>query len=54
MADAADRFLATLSAEQKAKATFDFDDKERFNWHFLFLSRTPGSGRREKGCRSRT
>src|SRR5438270_3411215 len=37
MADAADRFLATLSAEQKAKATFDFDDKERFNWHFVPL-----------------
>jgi hypothetical protein len=34
MADAADRFLAGLSADQKAKAALEFDDKERFNWHF--------------------
>jgi len=37
MANAADKFLASLTAEQKAKATFDFDDKERFKWHFIPL-----------------
>lgn len=28
-------FLATLTPEQKAKATFAFDDAERLNWHFI-------------------
>src|SRR5438105_3943131 len=32
---AADAFLAGLTAEQKAKATFAFDDKERTNWWFV-------------------
>ncbi|MBM3847307.1 MAG: DUF3500 domain-containing protein [Verrucomicrobia bacterium] len=35
MADAASHFLATLSAEQKAKATFEFQADERLNWHFI-------------------
>jgi hypothetical protein len=35
MAGAANNFLAMLSADQKAKATFAFDDKERLNWHFI-------------------
>jgi hypothetical protein len=35
MAVAADRFLASLSKEQAAKATFQFDDAERLNWHFI-------------------
>lgn len=35
MADAAVAFLGTLNAEQKAKATFDFSNKERFNWIFV-------------------
>ena len=34
MTDAADRFLAALNGDQKMKAALDFDDKERFNWHF--------------------
>ena len=34
MADAADKFLASLNGDQKTKAALDFDDKERFNWHF--------------------
>src|SRR5438477_10883888 len=34
MADAADKFLAALGGDQKTKAALDFDDKERFNWHF--------------------
>lgn len=37
MVDAADKFLSGLSAEQKAKATQAFDDKERFNWNFVPL-----------------
>jgi hypothetical protein len=37
MASAAEKFVASLSDEQKTKATFAFDDKERFNWHFIPL-----------------
>jgi hypothetical protein len=37
MADAAEQFLGALTAEQKGKATFAFDDRERFNWHFVPL-----------------
>ena len=35
MAAAADKFLGLLSAEQKARAVFDFDAKERTNFHFV-------------------
>lgn len=35
MADGANKFLASLSPEQKAKATFGFDDEQRFDWHFI-------------------
>jgi len=34
MTAAADKFLGSLSGDQKGKAALDFDDKERFNWHF--------------------
>lgn len=37
MVDAAEKFLSTLDDKQKAKATFDFDDKERTNWNFVPL-----------------
>jgi hypothetical protein len=37
MAEAAEKFLNTLSAEQKAKAAFPFDSPERTNWHFVPL-----------------
>jgi hypothetical protein len=37
MTDAAERFLASLSPEQKARAVFAFDDKERTNWNFVPL-----------------
>jgi hypothetical protein len=37
MVDAAEKFLATLDADQKKAATFAFDDKERLNWHFVPL-----------------
>ncbi len=35
MAFAANNFLAALTPEQKAKATFDFKNDERLNWHFI-------------------
>ena len=37
MVSAAKDFLATLKADQKAQASFDFDSKERFNWNFVPL-----------------
>ncbi len=37
MSGAAERFLGTLNDEQKAKALFAFDDKERTNWNFVPL-----------------
>src|SRR6266699_7313694 len=35
MAAAANNFLATLTTEQAAKATYALNDNERFNWHFI-------------------
>jgi hypothetical protein len=35
MAGAAHNFLAALSPDQKAKATFAMANEERFNWHFV-------------------
>ncbi|HZS50819.1 MAG TPA: DUF3500 domain-containing protein [Bryobacterales bacterium] len=35
MADAAKHFLASLTPEQRAKATFPMDSEERLNWHFI-------------------
>src|SRR5512140_2115618 len=35
MTEAANRFLASLTPEQKAKATFKFDDAERVNWFYI-------------------
>jgi hypothetical protein len=35
MAKAANNFLALLSPEQKAKATYAMDDKQRLDWHFI-------------------
>jgi hypothetical protein len=35
MADSANKFLASLSGEQKAKAVFGFDDEQRFDFHFI-------------------
>jgi hypothetical protein len=34
-ARAANNFLASLTAEQRSKATFDFKSGERENWHFI-------------------
>lgn len=35
MAEAANHFLASLNPDQKAKATYEFKDEERFDWHFI-------------------
>jgi Protein of unknown function (DUF3500) len=35
MTQAANHFLVSLSAEQRAKAVIPFHDDERFNWHFI-------------------
>jgi hypothetical protein len=37
MTRAGETFVASLNADQKAKAIFDFNDKERINWHFVPL-----------------
>jgi hypothetical protein len=39
MTEAADKFLAGLSADQKKQAVFAFDDKERINWDFVPLEK---------------
>src|SRR5882724_9114054 len=35
MADAANAFLNSLWPDQKAKASYAFDDDERLSWHFV-------------------
>lgn len=35
MADAANAFLASLTPQQRAQATFPFADQERFDWHYI-------------------
>src|SRR3954470_8842086 len=35
MAGAANAFLNALTPEQQAKATFKFQDEERYDWHFV-------------------
>jgi hypothetical protein len=37
MASAAEKLLDSLSAEQKARTLFAFEDKERWNWNFVPL-----------------
>jgi hypothetical protein len=39
MAESANRFLASLTPEQRAKATFPFEVDERQNWHFVPIER---------------
>jgi len=39
MTETANRFLASLTAEQKAKAIFKFDDAERMNWFYVPIER---------------
>ena len=35
MTDSAKAFLASLTPEQRAQATFAMQDDERFNWHYI-------------------
>ena len=35
MAAAAEKFLAALDAQQRAKATFEFKDDQRSDWYFI-------------------
>jgi hypothetical protein len=35
MADAAKAFLASLTSQQRAQATFQFQDDERLDWHYI-------------------
>src|SRR5689334_5385982 len=44
MATAATRFLASLDADQKAKATFPFETDERPRWHYIPTSMFPRKG----------
>lgn len=39
MTEAANRFLVSLTPEQKAKATYSFEDAERMNWFFTPVPR---------------
>lgn len=39
MADSARHFLSALDADQTSRASFAFDDEERFNWHYVPRSR---------------
>ena len=39
MTEAANRLLASLTAEQRANATFQFEDSERVNWFFVPIER---------------
>ena len=44
MATAATQFLASLTPEQKARATFAFADGERMRWHFIPNEMFPRKG----------
>ena len=54
MAESAQTFLKSLTDEQRAQATFAYDDPERLNWHYIPRVRkgvplkalTPAAGRR--------
>ena len=35
MSATAQKFLETLSEQQKAKAQFSYDDSERYDWHYI-------------------
>lgn len=39
MSSTANKFLETLSSGQKSKAQFQFDEQERYNWHYIPIER---------------
>src|SRR5262245_62706063 len=44
MADAATKFLASLTPEQRQKAAFGFDSEQRLKWHFIPTEMFPRNG----------
>lgn len=44
MAEAAEAFLGSLSADQRAEATFAFESDERFRFHFIPIESYPRQG----------
>src|SRR3954467_12686601 len=44
MSGAASKWLASLSADQKQRATFAFDSDERMRWHFVPNEQFPRKG----------
>ncbi len=54
MAVAAEKLLGTLTDEQKKAAAFDFDDKERLNWHFVPLQKDKKPTRKGVGLTGMT
>ena len=44
MAKTADKWLTSLSADQKQRATFPFDSEERMRWHFVPNEQFPRKG----------
>jgi Protein of unknown function (DUF3500) len=44
MAGAADKWLTSLSADQRQRATFPFDSEERMKWHFIPNEMFPRQG----------
>jgi hypothetical protein len=44
MAGAADKWLKSLSADQRQRATFPFDSEERMKWHFIPNEMFPRQG----------
>src|SRR5206468_1953563 len=49
MVAAANAFLTSLQADQKTKAAFPFDSKERTNWHFIPLQDSKTKAYTRKG-----
>ena len=52
MADAANAFLNSLWPDQKAKASYAFDDDERLSWHFVPTGANYKPGDRETRARA--
>src|SRR5262245_15741049 len=44
MSAAADRWLASLTPDQKLRATFPFESDERLHWHFVPNEQFPRKG----------
>ena len=44
MADAAVKFLSSLTPEQRQKAAYAFDSEERLKWHFIPTEMFPRNG----------